>query len=543
MEYRKQREMTLPRMFLRNCRKSMSRSKVADSGGQDLSGGKLLLRTLIVKRLLAREVLADDETNVGVLLPPSVGGVLVNAALPLLRRVPVNLNYTASSETINHCIRQAGIRHVLTSRLFMEKMKLQIDSQIVYLEDFKEKVGLADKLVAAIQAYAVPAWLLERSFGLTSVHADDLMTIVFTSGSTGEPKGVMLSHHNIHSNVDAIDQMFQLKASDVLLGVLPFFHSFGFTGTTWTVLALEPKGVYHFNPLDSRVIGTLCEKHKATIMIATPTFLRGYLKRCDKEQLRSVDLVVVGAEKMPLELAQAFFEKFGARPIEGYGTTELSPVAAVNIPDHRSSATTQKGTKEGSVGRPLPGTSAKIVDPDTFVELGVDEPGLLLIKGPNVMQGYLNDPEKTAQVLRDGWYVTGDIAKIDAEGFITITDRASRFSKIGGEMVPHIKVEEILHKIVGNGNGAEDEHELKVVVTAVPDEKKGERLVVVHRPLNKPVDQVLAELNSVGLPNLWIPSRDSFVEVPEIPHLGTGKVDLKGLKTLALERFATNGKK
>jgi acyl-[acyl-carrier-protein]-phospholipid O-acyltransferase/long-chain-fatty-acid--[acyl-carrier-protein] ligase len=540
MEYRKEREMNLPRMFLRNCRRNRGRSKVADSAGQDLTGGQLLLRTLIVKRLLERNVLAADEKCVGVLLPPSAGGVLVNAALPLAGRIPVNLNYTASNETLNHCIEAAGIRHVVTSRLFMTKMQLEVAASVIYLEDFKDQVTGLDKAVAALQAYVVPAAMLDRLFGLTKIKADDLLTIVFTSGSTGEPKGVMLSHHNVRSNVDAIEQMYQLKSTDVLLGVLPFFHSFGFTGTMWSVLSLEPKGVYHFNPLDARVIGTLCAEHKTTIMMATPTFLRGYIKRCEKEQLQSVDLVVVGAEKMPIDLAQAFFDKFGTRPIEGYGTTELSPVAAVNVPDHRSAELTQKGTKEGSVGRPLPGISAKIVDPDTFAEMGVDQPGLLLIKGPNVMRGYLNDPAKTAQVMHDGWYITGDIARIDAEGFITITDRASRFSKIGGEMVPHIKVEEVLQRIVADSS--DEEHELRAVVTAVPDEKKGERLIVVHRPLSKPVDQVISELNASGLPNLWIPSRDSFLEVAEIPHLGTGKVDLKGLKALALEKFCGNGR-
>lgn len=535
MNYRKATELNLPRMFLRMCRRTMSRQKIVDSGGQELTGGQLLLRTLILKRLLARHVLAPDEKFVGVLLPPSAGAVLVNAALPLLGRVSVNLNYTASRATISSCIRQSGIRHVLTSRLFMAKMKLELDADLVYLEDFKDKVTALDKIVAAIEAYAVPVWLLERLFGLTKIDPDELLTIIFTSGSTGEPKGVMLTHYNIGTNVGAVEQMFQLKNTDVLLGVLPFFHSFGFTGTLWTVLSLEPRGVYHFNPLDARVVGTLCEKYKVTIIMATPTFLRGYLKRCEKEQLATLDLVVMGAEKMPLDLAQAFFDKFGVRPFEGYGTTELSPVAAVNIPDHRSSETTQKGTKEGSVGRPIPGTSAKIVDPDTFADLGIDQPGLLLIKGPNVMRGYLSMAEKTAEVIRDGWYITGDIAKIDAEGFITITDRASRFSKIGGEMVPHIKVEEVLQKIVREGR--DDEAELVAVVTSVPDEKKGERLIVVHKPLTKTLDQVLAELNASGLPNLWIPSRDSFLEVEDIPHLGTGKLDLKGLKTLALEKF------
>lgn len=546
MEKRKSREMILPRQFLRTCRKSLFRSKIADSSGQNLSGGQLLLRTLILKRLLEKHVLGAGEERVGVLLPPSIGGAIVNAALALSRRVAVNLNYTNSSETINHCIEQAGIRHVLTSRLFMSRMKFDLAGEIVYLEDLREKVTALDKGIAALGAFATPIAVLERLLGLTGVRADDLLTIMFTSGSTGEPKGVMLSHHNVGTNVEAIDHLVQLSANDVLLGVLPFFHSFGYTGTLWTVLALVPKGVYHFNPLDARVVGTLCAEHKVTIIMSPPTFLRTYLKRCEQEQFKSLDLAVVGAEKMPPDLAQAFEDKFGVRPSEGYGTTELSPVAAVNVPDHRSAQVTQIGTKEGSVGRAIPGTSARVVDPDTGAELGLDTPGLLLIKGPNVMVGYLNHPEKTAEVIRDGWYSTGDIARIDAEGFITITDRASRFSKIGGEMVPHIKVEEVLRRIVAAdpsfATADDDEQELKLVVTAVPDEKKGERLIVVHKPLAKPLDQILRELGESGLPNLWLPGRDSFLEVNDIPHLGTGKVDLKGLKTLALEKFSGNGR-
>lgn len=539
MEMRKTHELNLSQLFLRMCRRNMSRSKIADSTGQNVTGAQLLLKALILKRVLGR-VLGADEQNIGVLLPPSAGGAIVNAALAVMKRVSVNLNYTNTVETINHCIEEAGIRHVITSRLFLTKTKLEVNAKTICLEDLPSLLKKSDKIVGALQAFATPVFLLERMFGLTTIKPDDLLTIMFTSGSTGEPKGVMLTHHNIGTNVEAIDQMVQLRTTDVLLGVLPFFHSFGFTGTLWTVLSLAPKGVYHFNPLDARVVGTLCAEHKVTIIMSPPTFLRTYLKRCEKQQFASLDLVVVGAEKMPLDLAKAFEEKFGVHPSEGYGTTELSPVAAVNVPDHRSSAVTQKGTKVGTVGRPIPGVSAKVVDQDSGADLGFDQPGLLLIKGPNVMKGYLNKPQKTAEVVRDGWYTTGDVAKIDTEGFITITDRASRFSKIGGEMVPHIKVEEVLRKIVDRDADNEDQ-ELRVVVTAIPDEKKGERLIVVHKPLTVSVDQILQELGESGMPNLWIPSRDSFLEVQDIPHLGTGKVDLKGLKTLALEAFAGSG--
>jgi acyl-[acyl-carrier-protein]-phospholipid O-acyltransferase/long-chain-fatty-acid--[acyl-carrier-protein] ligase len=381
----------------------------------------------------------------------------------------------------------------------------------------------------------LPAFLLDRLLGLTRIAPDDTLTIIFTSGSTGEPKGVVLSHGNIAANIASVDQILNLTADDCLMGVLPFFHSFGFTVCLWLVMGFDARAVYHYNPLDAKMIGALAEKHGMSILLATPTFLKMYLKRCTKEQFHKLDLVVVGAEKLPLDLAAQFEEKFGVFPTEGYGTTELSPVAACNVPDHRGRDEQQIGTKPGTVGRPIPGVSAKVVDPDTFADRGLDTEGLLLIKGANVMQGYLRQPEKTAEVIRDGWYVTGDFAKIDADGFITITGRMSRFSKIGGEMVPHIRIEQELAKILEGGSTGEDDGVLTVAVTAVPDASRGERLIVLHRPLKMPVDQVLRQLQNAGLPNLWLPSADSFFEVEQIPVLGTGKLDLRGIKQAALE--------
>ena len=380
----------------------------------------------------------------------------------------------------------------------------------------------------------MPLFILERVFGLSRFSLDDLLTILFTAGSTGEPKGVMLSHGNIGSNVDAVQELFRIEKTDVLLGALPFFHAFGFTGTLWTVLTLEPKGVFHFSPLDARRIGQLCEEHRVTVILAAPTFLRMYLRRCTTKQLESVNLVVVSAEKMPLELARRFQEKFGVQPVEAYGTTELSPLAATNIPDDRLLTGVRRAMKEGTVGRPVPRTRAKIVDPETGVGRSVDEEGMLLIAGPNVMLGYLHRPETTADVIRDGWYITGDIARIDAEGFITITDRASRFSKIGGEIVPHLKVEESLRQVVAAA--AQEEDDVAFAVTAIPDAERGERLVVVHKPLGLTAETIVSRLSALGIPNLWIPSQNSFLEVTEIPLLGAGKVDLKSVKRLALEK-------
>jgi acyl-[acyl-carrier-protein]-phospholipid O-acyltransferase / long-chain-fatty-acid--[acyl-carrier-protein] ligase len=525
--------MILPRAMLRSCRKSLRRSKVADTSGQEMSGGSLLMRSLILRRLLLREVLADDEKHVGLILPPSAGGVLANTALTLAGRITVNLNYTVSAGVMNSCIRQAKIRHVLTSRKVMEKLQYELEAETVFLEELRNKVTLFDKLSAVASTYCLPIGMLERRLGLTAISPDDVLTVIFTSGSTGEPKGVMLTHRNVGANIDAFNKLVHLSEQDVLAGVLPFFHSFGYTTTLWTMLALPPKGVYHYDPRDARHVGEMCRKHRATILIATPTFLRFYLKRCQPEDFAALDVVLAGAEKLPQELCDAFEQKFGVRPVEGYGATEAAPVIAVNVPASRATDKSKVMLKEGTVGRPLPGVAAKIINTESNKELCANEPGMLWVKGDNVMAGYLGQPEKTAEVIRDGWYKTGDVAVIDEDGFIRITGRESRFSKLGGEMVPHLKIEETIQKIIGAG-----EDELKVAVAAVPDERKGERLVVLHSGLDKTPEQICKELSQAGLPNLWIPSPDSFCQVDEIPVLGTGKIDLKGLQTLAMEKFA-----
>lgn len=527
------------RRFVRQCRQNWSLPKVADSSGLKLSGGRLLVASLALRQVLKRDVVAVDEPHVGVLLPPSVGGVLANTSLSLLGRVAVNLNYTLSNADLNACIRQAGIRHVITSKRVMEKLGFTLDAELIYLEDLKARIGKLDKLRALTAAYCWPLGLLERRLGLTRIQPDDLLTIIFTSGSTGEPKGVMLTHRNVGSNTQAVDQTVHLQDSDVLLGVLPFFHSFGFTATMWLPLTLSPQSVYHFNPLDGREVGKLAEKHAITILMAAPTFLRTYLKRCTPEQMHALNLVITGAEKLPRDLCDSFREKFGVEPSEGYGTTELSPVASVNVPADRLGPNSPLGTKVGTVGRPLPGVLAKVIHPETGEEFEQGREGLLLISGPNVMRGYYRQSQKTAEVLKDGWYNTGDFARIDEDGFIEITGRQSRFSKIGGEMVPHIKIEEKLSGILGDSEETEDDQPaIRVAVTSVPDAKKGERIIVVHKPLGQPVEQVLRQLAESGLPNLWIPDAKSFLEVEQIPILGTGKLDLKALKQLAESHFA-----
>jgi acyl-[acyl-carrier-protein]-phospholipid O-acyltransferase/long-chain-fatty-acid--[acyl-carrier-protein] ligase len=533
---RKQRTAALPRAMIRNCRRMKFRGKLSDSTGMELSGGKLLAATMVMRRLLLRHVLEPDEKYVGVLLPPSLGGVIANAALSMTGRVTVNLNYTATPDVLNKCIERAAIRKILTSRKFitnpaMEKFKDSLNAELVILEDLRGKVLRGDTLFGALGAFVVPAWILDRVLGLHKIRGDDVATVIFTSGSTGMPKGVMLTHHNIATNVEAIEQVVHPRPSDSVLGIVPFFHSLGFTITLWGPLLLDVRAAYHFSPLDTRTVAKLARMRSATLLLATPTFLRTYLRRCEPEELSSLEVVVAGAEKLPIPLCDAFEKKFGIRPVEGYGTTELSPLVSVNVPPSRSRSATID-MKEGSVGRPVPNVSAKIVNPETFEDLRLQTPGMLLIKGPNVMKGYLGQPEETAKVMHDGWYITGDIAFIDTDGFIHITGRQSRFSKIGGEMVPHIRIEEAIQKILGL-----DESQLSVVVTSVPDERKGERLVVVHTPLAMTPKEIVEQLGKVGVPNLWIPSADSFLQVETIPVLGSGKTDLKAVSDLAKSHF------
>lgn len=528
-------EHNLPSVLIRQCRSAGKRIKAADSSGASLNGSDLLVRTLVLRGLLRKHVLGENEKTVALLLPPSVPAAVANLALAFDRRVSVNLNYTVSSTILNQCLEQAEIQHVLTSRRVMEKLDLNLDKPLVYLEDLKDKVSLADKLSAFFWGKLAPIGMLQSHLRLDAIQPNDPLTIIFTSGSTGTPKGVVLSFQNIASNVFGIGEAIGLEANDSVLGVLPFFHSFGYTVTLWAALGLEPMAVYHFNPLDARQIGKLAEQYNATVLLGTPTFLRTYIRRVEPKQFSKLDVVVVGAEKMPISLADSFEKTFGVRPIEGYGTTELSPVVSVNLPASRSKVTDEtRGVCEGSVGRCLPGVEARVVSDDGEV-LDPDMPGMLQIRGPNVMTGYLKREDLTKEVLQDGWYTTGDVATIDKNQFIHITGRLSRFSKIGGEMVPHIQIEEYINDFLSQDPNEEADDPMQAVVTAVPDEKRGERLIVLHKTMSRTVEEVVKELSRRGLPNIYIPGQDSFFQVDEIPMLGSGKLDLKGMQALAKE--------
>jgi acyl-[acyl-carrier-protein]-phospholipid O-acyltransferase/long-chain-fatty-acid--[acyl-carrier-protein] ligase len=524
--HRKADRRPLHHGFIRQARRHPLRLAFAAEDTPRVSSLKALAGALALARAL-RGRWSGQET-VGILLPASIAAALVNLAAALAGKSVVNLNFTAGRAGMESAAGQARLQTIIASRAFLEKAKLEAPegTAIVYLEDVMSAITAADRWKAMALAACAPIRFLERWAGAARRPAmDDSATVIFSSGSTGDPKGVVLSQFNIGSNIEAISQVYRVQPADRMMGILPFFHSFGYT-MFWFALNSGMGIVWHPSPLDAATIGALVERHRATILLATPTFLQLYLRRCTPAQFGSVRLVLVGAERLPESLAVAFEETFGIRPMEGYGLTECAPVVAVNTFDWRSPGYFQPGSRRGYVGQSLPGVSVRIVSTDTYEPVGPDTPGMVLVKGPNVMRGYLGQDELTRAAFHDGWYVTGDQGYLSEDGFLKITGRLSRFSKIGGEMVPHGAVEEALQDAIGA-------REQVFAVTAVADERKGESLVVLHTLDDEKVQGALDALRTRGLPNLYLPRRDHFIKVDALPILGTGKIDLRAIRRIA----------
>lgn len=503
---------TLGRAFVRTAKRRWSAFCMADSTGRELTYGRALTASLLLSKIIRAR--AADQQVIGILLPASVAGALANVATSLAGKVAVNLNFTAGADAMAMAVDRCGIRTIVSSRAFLSKAGLAPTSRMVFVEDLLQHVSRTSKLLVAAAARLLGPASLERRF-VREDALDAVATIVFSSGSTGVPKGVMLSHRNIASNIAAARQVFVLTPHDVMLGVLPFFHSFGFTGTLWLPLLSGFGVVYHPNPMDAKTIGELAGRYRATLLISTPTFCLSYVRKCQPEQFAHLRYAIVGAEKLREPIAVAFKERFGLDLLEGYGCTEMAPIVSVNYPEPRA----------GTVGRPLPGVAAKVIDVLTGDGPLVDRAGLLLVDGPNRMLGYLGEPDLTQAVLRDGWYITGDIATIDRDGYIRVTDRLSRFSKIAGEMVPHMKIEEHIQTLLT------DPHQC--VVTAVPDPHKGERIVAFYTDPDLGPAELRERLGNTPLPKLWTPKREDLRFIDSIPTLGTGKVDLCAVRQLA----------
>ena len=523
-EHRIRPKDTLQGRFIRAAKRRFFTRAFTDSGGRSFTYGMALTAGLLLADWIRARCKGED--CIGIMLPSTSAGAVSNIAALLSGKIPVNLNFASGAESVASAVRQARIRTVITSRLFLAKAGIEETGGMVFLEDITEGVTGTGRALKFLSALLIPSFILTPILcGARS--KDSIATIMFTSGSTGEPKGVMLTHRNILSNIEGFSQVFFLDRRDVLLGVLPFFHSFGFTATLWFPLLCGVQAVYHPNPSDAKTVGELSRSHRATILMATPTFFSMYMKKCSKEEFSTLRYAIAGAEKLRASLADGFSRKFGIDILEGYGCTELSPVVSVNVPDIMHKEVRQTGHRRGTVGHALPGVAVKIIDVESGAPLPPGRPGILLVKGPNLMAGYLGDSVRTENALKDGWYVTGDIAEICDDGFIRITDRVSRFSKIGGEMVPHIKIEEAVSSITG-GDSA---------VTSVPDEAKGERVVVFHTCRYRKREEIWEALLKTDLPRLWIPKREDIRFIEEIPLTALGKADMRRIKALA-EEFA-----
>jgi acyl-[acyl-carrier-protein]-phospholipid O-acyltransferase / long-chain-fatty-acid--[acyl-carrier-protein] ligase len=528
---RKDDELPIHYHFIRSVWRAPWKPCLSDIENKKISRFKVLTSSIVLARAL-KETWIDQET-VGIMLPPTPAGVMTNIAAALSGKTVVNLNYTASATDLAYCLKEANVRSVITSRKFLQKVNVPLpdDIHVVLLEDVKPHITSSMKITSALMGIIGPVWLIEKVCDIYKKQTvEDLLTIIFTSGSTGRPKGVMLTHFNVSSNVEAVSQVIPAtNRKDKLLHTLPLFHSFGYM-TMWLGLNHGLPLVLHPNPLDAANIGNLVKDQKVTMMWTTPSFLKTYLPQVSADMFGALRFVLTGAEKLPKKLATLFKNKYGIRPIEGYGTTECSPVIAASTLDIRLPGVYQAGSVKGSVGQPLPGIRVKVVDVTTHEKLPPNEPGLLLVKGPNVMKGYLHHEDLTKEVMVDGWYITGDIAVIDERDFVTITDRLSRFSKIGGEMVPHGRIEEALHAI-------EDADEQIFVVTSVPSELKGENLAVLHTLEEGKIHSILQKLMSKDLPKIYIPRFDHFVKVENLPLLGSGKLNLREVRKIALDEL------
>ena len=518
--------------WLKNAKKSKTAFAVADIEGIEISHKKFLTGVLLFSQKIK---VYSPEQNVGLLLPSSGGGAIASIAILSLGKTLVNLNFTAGKKALSSAAKQAEVKHIYTSRKFLDKMLERgidfetyfPDSKLLMLEDIREEISTLSRIGTLLKAILLPTSMIQKSY-FKDVSMNDTAAILFSSGSEGSPKGVELSHSNIAANAKQAAIELGAVESDVIMSTLPTFHAFGFAITTLMPLSEGIPIVCHADPKDVTTIASGIKKYSGTILVGTPTFLRMYTvsKKVTSESMQSLRLVVAGAEKLRSEVRDGFEAKFKIPVYEGYGTTETSPGASVNLPDIESPYKLRN--RSGTVGKAFSGTEFKIVDPDSIEPLPTGKDGLILIGGPQIMKGYLKMPEKTAEVIEliDGyrWYRTGDKGHLDEDGFLTIVDRYSRFAKIGGEMISLTTVEE---EILDACN----EKDLEIAATCLPDQRKGEKIVLLaNKNLDK--NQLKRLLSDAKVNPLYHPAQVLIVE--EIPKLGSGKTDFGATKKIAL---------
>ncbi len=518
--------------WLKHAKKSKTAFAVADIEGVEISHKKFLTGVLLFSRKIEAY---SPEQNVGLLLPSSGGGAIASMAILSLGKTIVNLNFTAGKKALQSAAQLAEVKHIYTSRKFIDKMQERgidlesffPDSKLLMLEDIKEEISTLSRIGTLLKAIFLPASMLQKSY-FKNVSMNETAAILFSSGSEGSPKGVELSHRNIAANAKQAAIELGAVESDVIMSTLPTFHAFGFAITTLMPLSEGIPIVCHADPKDVTTIASGIQKYSGTILVGTPTFLRMYTinKKVKSESMQSLRLVVAGAEKLRAEVKDGFESKFNLPVYEGYGTTETSPGASVNLPD--INVPYKLRNRPGTVGKAFSGTEFRIVDPDSLEPIQTGKDGLILIGGPQIMKGYLKMPEKTAEVIEliDGfrWYRTGDKGHLDEDGFLTIVDRYSRFAKIGGEMISLTTVEEEILDALNT-------KDLEIAATCLPDQRKGEKIVLLATN-NLDESHFKKLLTDAKVNPLYHPAQ--VILVDEIPKLGSGKTDFGETKKIAL---------
>jgi len=527
---------SIPVSWLKTAKRMSFHMAATDITGEPVSHHKFMTGVFAFSGLIAKK---SPEQNIGLLVPASVGGAITNMAVLCLGKTAINLNFTSSAEALQGSVKKAEIKTVYTSKKFLRKLddrgikikEILPKTKLIYLEDFKKELPKAKMLLTILTVMLLPTSLL-RLIYIKRMNLDDTAAILFSSGSEGTPKGVELSHQNLAANSRQVADMLNTRENDIVMSTLPTFHAFGLLATTFMPLSEGIPIVCHPDPTDVLTVAKGVARHQATLLFGTSTFLRLYTmnKKVNPLMLKSLRMLIAGAERLNPDIRDAFSLKFNKQILEGYGTTETSPVASVNIPDELDTNywRTQKGNKFGTVGMPVPGTSFRIVNPDTLEELSTGEDGLILIGGPQVMKGYLKDKTKTDEVIEelDGmrWYRSGDKGHLDSDGFLIIVDRYSRFAKLGGEMVSLTAIEETIISALGDPD-------LELVAVNLPDDRKGEKvtLLIANEMTTKDIKRKLIDSD---MNPLMIPAK--FINVNAIPKLGSGKTDFSTSKKVAL---------
>jgi acyl-[acyl-carrier-protein]-phospholipid O-acyltransferase/long-chain-fatty-acid--[acyl-carrier-protein] ligase len=524
---------TLPQAFIRNMKNADSGYAIADVDGGPITHKKLLTAAA----LFAKRVKKTAGNNIGLLVPTSSAGAIANMASLMAGKTVVNMNFTAPLPSMKSALDQSNVKTIITARRFVTKLKARgIDvselfegRELLFMEDIKSEISKVEALFTIGLISLLPVTLLQWMF-CKNDDVEDTAAILFSSGSEGEPKGVMLSHRNIMANLRQTADVLNVREDDCIMATLPLFHAFGLTVTCFMPLIEGMPVVCHPDPTDAPKIGKGVARYKATLMCATSTFLRLYTlnKRVHPLMFESLRAVVAGAEKLDASVRDAFEHKYRVPVVEGYGSTETTPVASTNLPDSLDTDwwTVQVGNKPGTVGMALPGSTFRVVDPETLEELSTGEDGLILIGGTQIMQGYLNNPQKTAEVVveLDGirWYKSGDKGHLDDDGFLTIVDRYSRFAKLGGEMVSLTAIEGEVRRILALP-------ELPLVAVNLPDPKKGEKVLLLIE--GEEIEGLRERLIKGGMPSLMIPSAVHCVDV--VPILGSGKTNFAEARVIA----------